>query len=98
MTTERDWKGDTGPQRRAGLREALQRAFALFDPAQQQIARRVLADRGVDLDPDHPTASPSEAEPSAGSGTLTVTGSRPPPRCVVRERCPHHARLFTNFR
>jgi hypothetical protein len=55
-------------ERRADVHEALERAFALFDPTQKEIAKRVLSDRGVDLDTDHATESPSEAEPGAGSG------------------------------
>lgn len=50
-------------ERRADVRDALQRAFALFDPAQQQIAKRVLADRGVDLDAGR-SGAPAEAEPT----------------------------------
>jgi hypothetical protein len=47
------------------VRQALQRAFALLDPNQQDIARRVLSDHGVDLDTDHPDVTPDE--PGTGS-------------------------------
>jgi len=47
-------------QRRADVRDALQRAFALFNPAQQQIARRILDDHGVDLDTGQSEAAPAE--------------------------------------
>jgi hypothetical protein len=57
-------------ERATDVRVALARAFALLDPAQQQIAKRVLADRGVDLDAGRSPASPGEAgptEPDTGS-------------------------------
>ena len=44
------------------VRDALARAFTVLDPAQQETAKRVLSDRGVDLDAGRPTA------PDAGSG------------------------------
>jgi hypothetical protein len=53
------------------VRDALARAFTILDPGQQQIARRVLTDRGVDLDAGRPTAPAERApgsEPDAGSG------------------------------
>jgi hypothetical protein len=50
-------------QRTAAVREALQRALAVLDPAQQPIAKRVLSDHGVDVDTDHPDDTP------AGSGS-----------------------------
>jgi len=57
-------------ERATDVRVALERAFALFDPAQQQIAKRVLADRGVDLDAGRAAATPAEpgpTEPDTGS-------------------------------
>jgi hypothetical protein len=46
------------------VRDALQRAFALFNPAQQAIAKRVLDDHGVDLDTGKFEEAPVEgAEP-----------------------------------
>ena len=58
-------------QRRADVRDALQRAFALFNPAQQQIARRILDDHGVDLDTGQSEAAPAEGtepdDPDTGS-------------------------------
>jgi len=52
-------------ERATEVRDALKRAFALFDPHQQEIATRVLSDHGVDLDPDHP--GETEGEPGTGS-------------------------------
>jgi hypothetical protein len=52
-------------ERATDVRVALERAFALFDPAQQRIAKRVLADRGVDLDAGRSVAPPGEAEPDS---------------------------------
>jgi len=59
-------------ERVTDVRVALARAFRLFDPAQQQIAKRVLADHGVDLDAGRSEASPAGAEPTepdTGSGS-----------------------------
>jgi len=51
-------------ERRADVRDAIQRAFALFDPPQQQLARRVLDDHGVDIETGQSEAAPAEgAEP-----------------------------------
>ncbi len=47
-------------ERRADVRDAIQRAFVLFDPAQQQIARRVLDDHGVDIETGQSEAAPAE--------------------------------------
>jgi hypothetical protein len=61
-------------ERASDVREALKRAFALFDPHQKEIATRVLSDHGVDLDTDHPgeageagEAGDDADEPSTGS-------------------------------
>jgi hypothetical protein len=58
-------------ERRDDVRDALQRAFALFNPAQQAIAKRVLDDHGVDLDTGKSEAAPVEGtepdDPDTGS-------------------------------
>jgi hypothetical protein len=52
-------------ERAAEVHDALKRAFALLDPHQKEIAARVLSDRGVDVDTDHP--GEDAEEPAAGS-------------------------------
>lgn len=47
-------------ERRADVRDAIQRAFALFDPPQRQLARRVLDDHGVDVETGRSEAAPAE--------------------------------------
>jgi len=54
-------------QKARAVRDALGRAMEVLAPDQQVIAKRVLSDRGVDLDPDAP-AEAREPEPGAGSG------------------------------
>ena len=59
-------------ERADDVRDALERAFAVLDPAQQLIARRVLSDHGVDVDAGRPEPGHSEAapdEPGSGSGS-----------------------------
>ena len=46
-------------ERQADVRDALQRAFALLDPAQQVGAKKVLADHDVDVDAAMPAAPPA---------------------------------------
>jgi hypothetical protein len=64
-----DAANHTTEARADDVRDALARAFTVLDPAQQQIARRVLTDRGVDLDAGRPTATPSELKPAAEPDT-----------------------------
>ncbi|HSR99922.1 MAG TPA: hypothetical protein VLM79_22865 [Kofleriaceae bacterium] len=52
-------------ERAADVHDALRRAFALLDPHQKEVATRVLSDRGVDVDTDHP--GEDAEEPAAGS-------------------------------
>ena len=55
--------------RATDVREALARAFQLLDPTQREIARRVLDDRGVDLDAGRSPGPQEPAEPDSGSGS-----------------------------
>jgi len=61
-----DAASQTTEVRADDVRDALARAFTVLDPAQQETAKRVLSDRGVDLDAGRPTAPASAQE--AGSG------------------------------
>jgi hypothetical protein len=60
--------------RAADVRAAIERAFAVFDPVQRVIARRVLTEHGVDVDAGRSGSAPTEAtpdeaeDPDAGSG------------------------------
>jgi hypothetical protein len=57
-------------ERADDVRAALEQAFAVLDPAQQPIAKRVLSDHGVDVDAGRPEPGHSEAEPDEpGSGS-----------------------------
>jgi hypothetical protein len=56
------------------VRAAIEQAFAVLDPAQQPIAKRVLSDHGVDVDagrpePGHSEAEPDEPDTGSGSGS-----------------------------
>ena len=62
-------------QRSSEVRDALGRAFALLDPGQQVIARRVLEDKGVDLDPPRAGAGSAAAESGDDSDADSDTGS-----------------------
>jgi len=62
-----DTAGQKADQKARDVRDALGRAMAVLDADQQVIAKRVLSDKGVDLDPNAPAAESSEPEPSAGS-------------------------------
>jgi hypothetical protein len=53
-------------ERAADVRDALQHALTVLDPQQQQIAKRVLSDHGVDLEVDHPD-DPGAAGSGSGS-------------------------------
>jgi hypothetical protein len=55
--------GQVTEERAADVRAALDSAFALLDAVQRVVARRVLADHGVDLDAGRPTSKPTPAEP-----------------------------------
>lgn len=57
-----DASGRITEERAADVRAALDKALAVLDPVQRVIARRVLADRGVDLDAGRPRATPAQAE------------------------------------
>jgi hypothetical protein len=50
--------------RAADVRDALQRAMVVLDPGQQEAAKKLLDDRGVDVDAGRPTAVPA-TEPKA---------------------------------
>lgn len=73
--TSPDKLASTGEERARDVRAAIDDAFAQLDIVQRVIAKRVLADRGVDLDAGRPKAAPTEAEepgepgePDSGSG------------------------------
>jgi len=51
-------------ERNADVHDALVRALALLDEAQKKQAIEILSDRGVDLDPDHPSDGPNPVEDS----------------------------------
>ena len=51
-------------QRADDVRDAIRRALALFQPAQQQAATKVLADHDIDVDAGRP--EPGGAEPGGG--------------------------------
>jgi hypothetical protein len=55
-------------ERAADVRSAIERALALLDAPQQQIARRVLTDHGVDLDAGRPQGKSEAGEQSGESG------------------------------
>jgi hypothetical protein len=55
--------GQVTEERATDVRAALDSAFALLDAVQRVMARRVLADHGVDLDAGRPTSKPTPAEP-----------------------------------
>jgi hypothetical protein len=66
--------GGKTEERADDVRAAIEQAFAVLDPAQQPIAKRVLSDHGVDLDagrpePGHPEAEPDEPDTGGGSGS-----------------------------
>lgn len=59
-------------ERADDVHEAIERAFAVLDPAQQPIAKQVLSDHGVEVDAGRPEAGHSGAEPDepgTGSGS-----------------------------
>jgi hypothetical protein len=57
-------------ERADDVREAIEQALAVLDPAQQPIAKRVLSDHGVDVDAGRPEPGHSEADPDEpGSGS-----------------------------
>lgn len=62
-------------QRSSDVRDALGRAFALLDPGQQVIAKRVLEDNGVDLDPPRAAAGSAATESGDESDSDSDTGS-----------------------
>jgi hypothetical protein len=49
-------------ERSADVHDALVRALALLDEAQKKQAIEILSDRGVDLDPEHPSDGPNPVE------------------------------------
>jgi hypothetical protein len=51
-------------ERSADVHDALVRALALLDEAQKKQAIEILSDRGVDLDPEHPSDGPNPVEDS----------------------------------
>lgn len=62
-------------ERADDVRAAIERAFAVLDPAQQPIAKRVLSDHGVDVDAGRPEPGHSEAEPDEPDEPATGSGS-----------------------
>jgi hypothetical protein len=48
------------------VRDAIQRALALLNPTQQEAAKKLLEDRGVDLSAKRPAATPAGADGSGG--------------------------------
>jgi hypothetical protein len=49
-------------ERNADVHDALVRALAVLDEGQKKQAVEILSDRGVDLDPDHPSDGPNPVE------------------------------------
>jgi hypothetical protein len=68
--------GNITEERAADVRAAIEKSFAMLDVVQRVIAKRVLADHGVDVDAGRPQATPAEPDESEpgeseprGSGT-----------------------------